>query len=162
MFRFLNVITILWIVFSSKEPHSRMSGTLFERLNRQIIDPNYVLPPLNSDNNIKGSDCRIITDINTSSKNTFGENIYNYERLKQLLLIKETLFVLSPVNINCILRPIYMPIKGNSFELECKESKPHVPYKSRDLPVFVMEPLPVASCRNIKNGGLFDDFLFEL
>jgi len=139
-----------------------MRGTLFERLNKQIINPNYVLSPLNSENNIKGCDCRNVSDNVFSDTNTFGENSYKYERLKQLLIIKSRLFNLSPESINCIVTTTIMPDKGRSFEFENNIVTSQSTNTINALRVFVIDPLPVASGKNIKNGGLFDDFLLDI
>jgi len=169
MFKFLNIITILCCVFSGKEPHSRMTGSLFERLNKQIINPNYVLPTLNSENNIKGCDCRVVTDYVSFNKNTLLENIYKFEKLNQLLVIKShclneknRIYNLSPETVSYITKIITLPINGESIEFENKILKTHIPNTKNAVQVFVIEPLYVASCKNIKNGGLFNDFLIDI
>lgn len=163
MFSILNII-IIGFAFSSKEPHSRMTGSLFERLNKQIINPNYILPPLDTENNIKGCDCRINSNYVSPTTNTFGENAYKYEKLKQILIIKNNLNNLSPEYINYIVNSFSMPVTGGSLEFESNTVlKTQLPPNTKNvLPMFVIEPLSVASGKNIKNGGLFKDFLLDI
>jgi len=146
-----------------------MKGSLFERLNRQIIDPNYVLPPLNSENNIKGCDCRIIIEHDSSNKNTLLENMYKFEILNQLSTIrrdrfnkKKRLYNLSPETINYITQLITLPINSESFEFENKTLKTQSSNTKSALHVRLIQPLSVATCKNIKNGGLFNDYTIEI
>jgi len=147
------------------EPHSRTNG-LYGRT-KSLINPNYILPLINDEN---GYDFRFFEKNDEQSSNVFIENINNHQRLEHLLRIKNELILnpyISPKNLEQFSKNIanYQTPIGESFIFNTqpqlyKKINNSVNLKLNDYNLMnIVDVTTTINVKNIKKGGLFNDFL---
>jgi hypothetical protein len=166
LFYLLNIMFCLKIT-SAGEAHSRLNG-IYGRT-KQIIDINYI-SPLTKENEEKGCDFRFLNKKEPPSTDLFIENIYKQQKLVRLLKIQSAFNYnpyISPDNLEQFSKNIKFcqqppPTIGAFFILNQKTPMPPCPridssiyLTLKDLPIFDTFP----SVKNIRNGGLFNDFM---
>jgi len=146
---FLVLLIVYKNIHANKEPHSRLSSPLFERINK-------INKPFLISDNIKGTDTR-----NTSENIVFStiyENRYKYQQLQYLINVKSVLLKnLPPEFISSFSLSSEKLNTGSSFEFN--NIFPNKELLKMNIPVYFIEPNSIANIKNIKNGGLYDDFL---
>ena len=166
LFYLLNIMFCLKIT-SAREAHSRLNG-IYGRT-KPILEPNYI-PALTKENEEKGCDFRFLNKKEPASTSVFIENIYKQQNLERLLKIQSAFnYNTYPDNLeqfskNINFCQITPPPIGAFFILNQKTPIPSpqidssIYLKLKDLPLFNTFP----SVKNIRNGGLFDDFMQDL
>lgn len=182
----INIFTYVFLTVC--EPHSRINGinSLYNRKS-SMIDVNYVPPNNKKEHDIKGVDSRYSLDkYSNDPPSNFIENINKHRILMDLLKLKEKMIPSSsPDNFELFTRNSFEPRcemnnQGVSFVFNGRD----YPYSVNDIHTkktilqnnigFLNEnsynyitysketsPTTNVAPRNIKNGGLFDDFLQE-